>query len=122
VSKKIIIGFAVGAAAAIAAGIIYRALRDEDEEIFWDEDDNVDAIEIANDYLSEARSKARELVDYASRKSDELLGEANSILLLAKEKAEKALLKSEPEAEEELKHAKSEIEKLITDYQDRLKK
>ena len=75
---------------------------------------------MANEYLSEARVKAKELVDYANMRSDQLLGEANSILLTAKQKAENALQKGDSEAAEELNRAKKEIESLISDYEKKL--
>jgi len=121
-SNKVIWGALIGAAAAVTAAIIYDAIsRDEDEEEYLQDEDSSEIIDKANDYLSEARVKARELVDYANKRSDELLGEANSILLIAKEKAERVLSKGDSEAIEELENAKSEIEKLISDYEKKLK-
>ena len=67
----------IGAAAAVTAAIIYDAIsRDEDEEEYLQDEDSSEIIDKANDYLSEARVKAKELVDYANKRSDELLGEA----------------------------------------------
>jgi F0F1-type ATP synthase membrane subunit b/b' len=121
-SNKVIWGALIGAATAITAALVYDAFfSEDDEEVYWEDEDSSEIIDKANDYLSEARVKARELVDYANKRSDELLGEANSILLIAKEKAERVLTKGDSEAIEELENAKSEIDRLITDYEKKLK-
>lgn len=121
-SKKLIWGIVIGAASAITAGVLYNLLKDDEDEMPWDESDGSDVIELASDFLSEARTKARDLVDYANKRSDELLGEANSILLLAKEKAETALEKNDTESRVELEQAKADIEKLVSEYEKKLKK
>ncbi len=121
-SNKILWGALIGATAAVAAAMIYDGLRGgDDDEVIYEDYENDEIIDKANEYLSEARVKARELVDYANRRSDELLGEANNILLIAKEMAENAVSKGDPEAEEELNNAKAEIERLISEYQNKLK-
>ncbi len=121
-SNKILWGALIGVSAAVAAALIYDGLSGGDEEeVMYEDYENDDIIDKANEYLSEARVKARELVDYANRKSDELLGEANSILLIAKEMAESVVSGGNPEAEEELNNAKAEIERLIGEYQNKLK-
>ena len=121
-SKKIFWGALIGVSAAVAAAIIYDGIKGSKEsEIMYEDFEEDEIMDKASEYLSEARVKARELVDYANRKSDELLGEANSILLIAKEMAENAVSDGDPEAEEELNNAKAEIERLISDYQNKLK-
>ena len=120
-SKKIVWGVAIGAAAAVVASLVYKSLQDEESPGIWEDYDNgSETLELANDYLSKARVKAKELVDYANMRSDQLLGEANSILLIAKQKAEEALKKGDAEAEEELNKVKSEIERLIAEYEKKL--
>lgn len=58
----------IGAAAAVTAAIVYDAFfSEDDEEVYWEDEDSSEIIDKANDYLSEARVKARELVDYANK-------------------------------------------------------
>ncbi|MBX7042566.1 MAG: hypothetical protein K1X85_06650 [Ignavibacteria bacterium] len=120
-SKKIILGAAIAAAAGIAAGVIYSLIKEDERDTLWDEGDDISTIDLANEFLSEAKTRARELVDYANLKSDELLDEANNILIIAKEKAESLIAQGSSEAGEELQKAKEEIEKLISEYQKKLK-
>jgi hypothetical protein len=120
-SKKIFWGAALAAAAGVAAGVVYSLMKEDEQSSLWDEGDDINTIDLANEFLSEAKIRARELVDYANLKSNELLDEANNILIIAKEKAESLISQGGSEAGEELQKAKEEIEKLISEYQEKLK-
>jgi len=108
----------------ISAGAVVSLLLNlkKDEELFSREDlgSENDMLDKANHYLLLARNKVEEMVKEAEEKSSSIIEEAGKMLSLLKEKTSKMHQKLSEGADEEAERIRSELNKTITEFKNRL--
>jgi len=108
---------------AAAAGIFLSALYFSNSRKFSDNDgisEESGYLDYANDYLINAREKARNMIKNAEEKSEILINEAGRKLSEVKELTEQMHKKISEGSIEEAMKIKNEVENLVYDFKNKL--